>query len=85
MPFKGTCKIPGARKYIFGEQGKNYAELSKFKEASVEIFFQNYKHPKYYQQNSNFKYNMSIIDLIFNHGKKSLEIITNGQENFGLK
>ena len=79
------CKSLGSEVYIFGQQGKNYAERNKFKEAGVEIFFQNYKHPKYSQINGDFKSNMSIIDLLFNHGKKSLEIITKGQENFSLK
>ena len=37
--------------------------------------FQKYTHPKYNQNFKNFLSNMSVIDLIFNCGKNSLEII----------
>ena len=38
------CIELGADKYIFGEQGKNYADIGSFKEAGIEVYFQKYKH-----------------------------------------
>ena len=81
--FKGTksdlvldmCVSLKATKYIFGSQGINYVDQNKFKEKNVEIFFQDFKHPKYKQLNGNFLPYMSVIDLLFNEGEKSLEKI----------
>ena len=59
------CKNLGATKYIFGSQGKNYANIKKFKENRIEVFFQNYNHPEYLQANGSFKPNMSILVFKF--------------------
>mgnify|MGYP003800728871 CR=1 FL=1 len=41
----------------------------------IEIEFQNFFHPKYNQIQKNFIPNLSIFDLILNHGSRSIEII----------
>jgi len=61
--------------YIFGEQGQNYADIEKFNHNGVLPYFQSYNHPTYAQKNKNFEPFMSFIDLLFNHGDDSLEII----------
>jgi hypothetical protein len=74
------CKIVGADTYISGSEGKNYLEIDLFKEAGIEVNFQNYKHPEYKQFNNNvFQPYMSIIDLLFNCGNESPAILTNRQ------
>ena len=60
---------------IFGEQGQNYADIEKFNHNGVLPYFQSYNHPTYTQKNKNFEPFMSFIDLLFNHGDDSLEII----------
>ena len=79
------CKKLKADKFIFGSQGTNYVLESDFKENNIEIFFQNYAHPKYSQSHGNFISNLSVIDLFFNEGPKSLEKIVKNQNNFNLK
>mgnify|MGYP003713176703 CR=1 FL=1 len=79
------CKDLGANKYIFGAQGANYADTEKFKTSGIEVFFQNYQHPTYNQIHGNFKLNLSIIDLLFNCGKNSLDVIIKNQDNFKLE
>jgi hypothetical protein len=69
------CKKLGAKKYIFGEQGKNYAEIDQFSKNGIDLIFQNYKHPNYAQEFGNFVSHLSVVDLIFNHGKDSQELI----------
>ena len=69
------CKKLKADIYIFGALGKDYAEEEKFTEAGVKIYFQDYHHPCYRQAGNNFLPYMSIIDLLFNEGDKSLEIL----------
>ena len=69
------CVKLGADSYIFGEQGKNYADVKAFKEAEIVVEFQNYIHPVYRQMGRDFLPYMSIIDLLFNEGDKSYEIL----------
>ena len=54
---------------------KNYAEIEKFKKNNIEIYFQNYNHPIYTQLYGNFIPYLSVIDLLFNMGSSSSEII----------
>ena len=69
------CSKLKAKKFIFGEQGINYADIDSFKEKKIETIFQNYKHPSYRQLHGKFVPYLSIIDLLFNCGNRSMEII----------
>lgn len=69
------CKQMGSDLYIFGSLGKEYAKVEDFKEHGVRIIFQEYKHPVYPQMHGNFIPNLSVIDLLFNCGPNSLDII----------
>ncbi|MBU2540198.1 WbqC family protein [Patescibacteria group bacterium] len=69
------CKKLGADLYIFGTLGKDYAEEEKFTKENIKIYSQEYKHPVYPQLHGKFLPYMSIIDLLFNCGDKSLEIL----------
>jgi hypothetical protein len=69
------CKKLNAKTYIFGSQGENYANKNQFKIKNINLVFQNYKHPVYNQQSGEFIPNLSVIDLLFNHGNDSLGII----------
>lgn len=72
------CLKLGANKYIFGSQGRDYADQKSFQEKAVEICFQDYQHPVYSQLHGDFISHLSVIDLIFNHGPSSLEILLDG-------
>ena len=69
------CKELNASTYIFGMLGKDYADVQEFEKNDIGLIFQNYNHPKYSQLYREFISHMSVIDLLFNHGPKSLEII----------
>jgi len=69
------CIKLGANKYIFGAQGKNYANTNSFIKANIQVEFQNYTHPVYSQIGRDFVPYMSIIDLLFNEGEQSFEIL----------
>ena len=81
--FKGTkselvldmAKKLNATQYIFGSLGKDYANEKNFEDANIKIIFQHYKHPKYQQLHGEFIPHLSVLDLLFNCGPKSLEII----------
>ena len=72
------CKKLKADLYIFGTLGRDYAKVDEFKAAGVECIFQDYKHPEYTQQFGEFSPYMSVIDLLFNYGGKSREVIMRG-------
>lgn len=69
------CRNVGATRYISGPFGRDYLDISKFKKNDIELLFHDYKHPEYKQQFGGFSPYLSIIDLLFNHGKNSLQIL----------
>jgi hypothetical protein len=69
------CIKLDAKKYIFGSLGKDYAEIKSFKDKGIEPFFQEYHHPVYQQLHGDFIPYMSALDLVFNEGTKSKEIM----------
>lgn len=69
------CKTIGADTYLSGSGGKKYLEELKFKDESIQLIYDNFQHPIYDQLFGPFLPNLSIIDLIFNHGPQSLDIL----------
>lgn len=69
------CLQLDADQYVFGKEGRNYADINKFSIHGVKVYFQEYNHPIYRQTSKNFMPYMSIIDLLFNKGPKSLDIL----------
>ena len=69
------CTKLNADIYIFGEQGRNYADVNSFINKNITPYFQSYNHPVYKQNFRNFKPFLSVLDLIFNEGKNSKNII----------
>jgi hypothetical protein len=65
----------GATTYLAGSGGRDYMDLKKYERAGVEVLFQEYRHPRYGQLFGEFEPNMSVIDLIYNHGEASLPIL----------
>ena len=74
------CRKLGATTYIFGALGRDYAKVNDFEDAGVKVVFQDYRHPEYRQMHGAFISHMSILDLLFNCGPNSLEILMNDQQ-----
>lgn len=72
------CRKMGATSYVFGAQGRGYADVPAFEAAGVKAFFQDYQHPVYDQPHGAFAPRMSVIDLLFSHGPRSLDILMSG-------
>ena len=70
------CKIFNADVFYEGEAGRNYIDENIFFEQGIKVEFQNYLHPIYNQLYGNFIPYLSVVDLIFNHGKESRQILT---------
>jgi len=71
------CKAANADVYISGTDGEKYLDLKKFDDANIKVVFQKYTHPEYRQAFQGFERYMCALDLLFNHGPKSLEILHN--------
>ena len=69
------CKELGATGYLSGGSGKGYLDPIKFAQNSVDLIFQEFHHPVYRQLHSPFIPCMSAIDLMFNWGPASLDVL----------
>lgn len=72
------CRQLKASSYIFGAQGRNYADVGSFNAVGIDVRFQDYQHPVYPQQHGAFEPYMSVIDLLFNAGPDSARILMSG-------
>lgn len=76
------CQKIGASTYISGKLGKNYIHEPLFEQAGIKLVYQDYSHPMYSQWGrSSFEPYMAVIDLLFNHGPQSLDILLSGQDS----
>lgn len=64
-----------ATSYLSGPSGEKYMDAERFKSSGIKIEFQKFTHPVYKQRYDGFIPNLSAIDLLFNMGKKSKELI----------
>jgi len=71
------CQV-GAKSFIFGALGRDYADIPSFARENIDVYFQEYNHPAYPQIHGDFVSHLSIVDLIFNAGDSSLDILMSG-------
>ncbi len=73
------CRKVGATSYLSGSLGRDYLDEVAFEGAGIAVCYQDYHHPTYKQVYPGFEPYMGAIDLLFNHGADSLEVIMEGQ------
>lgn len=71
------CKYFKADIFYEGAAGRDYIDEKVFNQAGIKVEFQDYKHPEYRQLHGDFVSHLSVVDLIFNEGPKSFQILTN--------
>jgi len=87
MPSSGTkterlislLREAGAERYLSGTSAKSYLDEAMLAKAGIEVAWHGYSHPYYNQiwmKRQGFVSHLSVIDLLFNHGPDSLDIIT---------
>lgn len=69
------CRSVSATVYLSGVSGREYLDLGAFRENGIEVVFQEFHHPIYRQLYDPFIPCMSVVDLLFNHGSRSMDII----------
>jgi len=71
------CRFLNMKKYLSTEGATEYLknDIDKFKLDNIDVYIQNFNFIKYTQQSDKFIPYMSALDLLFNKGNKSLDII----------
>lgn len=69
------CSELKASTYISGPFGRDYLNKAAFSKKNIDLVFHDYNHPEYKQIFPGFLSYMSVIDLLFNHGPNSLDIL----------
>ncbi len=69
------CKALGADTYLAGQGGADYMDLERFKKNGLKLIIQEFNHPIYPQLFKDFQPHLSVVDLLFNCGLESMNII----------
>jgi len=69
------CETLNGNTYLAGKDGNKYMDLELFGRKGIEVIFQDFKHPVYNQLFGDFEPFMSAIDLLFNCGDNSINIL----------
>ena len=69
------CRRVGATTYVSGPFGRDYLHPERFESAGIDLVFDDYVDPLYAQAYPGFEPRMSVVDLLFNHGESSREIL----------
>lgn len=79
------CKSENIDNYLSALGSASYIEKDiiggEFSNSNIILEYQNYNHPTYRQIGNIFLPYLGIIDLVFNEGKNSLNVIRNGCAN----
>lgn len=72
------CKQLDITDYFSGPAAKAYMEIEKFSNQNINVHYWDYSnYPKHQQLYGEFEHGISIIDLIFNLGKETLNYFKN--------
>lgn len=70
------CRRFEAQQFLEGPSGKAYLREKVLADAGVTLEYHHYPHPRYRQRFGDFIPYLSVVDLLFNHGDESLNILT---------
>ena len=73
------CRAVGGTAYLAGQSGPSYMDVDRFAEAGIDIQVQAYTHPQYPQRYQPFVSHLAVIDLLFNCGPESLNVLRSGR------
>lgn len=70
----------GGTVFYEGAAGRDYIDEGLFAARGMRVEYQDYHHPVYAQLHGDFVPYLSVVDLLFNHGSNSLDILTRSQQ-----
>ena len=74
------CKALGADSYLAGQGGTGYMDAARFEKNGLKVIMQEFDHPVYSQLFGDFQSHLSIVDLLFNCGPESMDMIRRANE-----
>ena len=74
------CKALGADTYLAGQGAAGYMDMGRFEKNGLKVIMQDFTHPVYPQLFEDFQPQLSIVDLLFNCGPESMNIITRAND-----
>lgn len=69
------CHSLGADTYLAGAGGRDYMELTRYRDAGIEVVFQEFEHPIYPQRFGDFEPALSVLDLLSNCGPDARDVL----------
>lgn len=72
------CRRTVGSVYVSGVNGRDYLIEPEFRDAGISVVYQNYRGPVYPQQWGEFVPDLSVVDLLFNVGPRSGELLLSG-------
>lgn len=73
------CKYLGADTYLSGAFGAEYLDIGEFADEGIAVKFHDYSYPIYPQRYGNFVPYLSYLDMLFNIGLESEQVLTGGK------
>ncbi len=68
--------------YLSGTGASVYNDINEFEAQNITLIYQEFNHPLYPQRWGDFLPNLSIIDMLFNCGPETMEIIRKHRNKF---
>ncbi len=78
------CRHFNADVFYEGAAGRNYIDEQQFLEQGITVKYQDYQHPVYQQLYGEFIPYLSVVDLLFNHGEESVDILLQNSNSGGV-
>lgn len=75
------CKVLGADTYLAGQGGADYMDMARFEKNGLKLILQEFAHPVYSQLFGDFQSHLSIVDLLFNCGPESMDMIRSANDS----
>jgi hypothetical protein len=73
------CRAAGGTTYLAGQSGPSYMDVGRFSQAGIAVQVQSYTHPQYAQRHQPFISHLAVVDLLFNCGPESLNVLRSGR------
>src|SRR3989338_1183673 len=74
------CKYFDAKYYLNGPLGKSLYSPEEFQKIGVDLVFHEFRNPVYSQLHGTFISHLSVVDMLFNCGRNTLELIARNNE-----
>lgn len=74
------CRKTDSNTYLHGKHARDYVDFDFLNEAGIQNLIQDFNPQPYSQQYQTFVPNLSIIDILFNCGNKSRELLLKSQK-----